>query len=346
MASRTIQVAIVVAPGCVGSTVHGLLDAFLCANACAAQRAVGAKPFDVRLVSADGKSVAGYTGHRIEADGDLATAEGCDILLLAPIMPALTAASEISRILERLGPLSAWLRDQARSGACIATACTGSFLLAEAGLLDGRVATTHWRTARTFRSRYPKVILRESELITDDGAYVCSGGAVAYLDLALHLVRRFVSPDLALRCARMLVFDPGRDQQSPYSDFEPQKAHGDRMILRAQEWLESNYARDIEVEPVAASLGMSARNFKRRFRAACGEPMTSYLQRVRLAAACRRLTDSDTPLQQIVFEVGYADASSFSRLFKQATGATMGEYRKRFHVADRPMRPTLSGAPA
>lgn len=330
MTAVSTSVAIVAAPGCVGSTVHGLLDVFLCANACAARSPSRVRPFDVRIVSPDGKSVRSYNGHTLEVGGDLAAAEGCDLILVAPLMPALAPTSDISPRLHRLEALTTWLRKQGSSGACIATSCTGSFLLAEAGLLDGRVATTHWRTAPAFRARYPKVDLRESELVTDDGEVVCSGGAVSYMDLALHLVRRFAGADLALQCARMLVFDPGRDEQSPYLDFEPHKTHGDQTILRAQDWLEANYPRDIDVESVAKSFGMSSRNFKRRFKAACGEPMTAYLQRVRLAAARDRLAGSDTALQQIIFDVGYSDASSFCRLFKQFTGATMGEYRSRF----------------
>ena len=116
----------------------------------------------------------------------------------------------------------------------------------------------------------------------------------------------------------------------PYLAFEPRKAHGDLSVLKAQEWLESHYWLDIDVESVADLLGMSSRNFKRRFKAACGETMTGYLQRTRIAAACDRLIAGDAPIQQIIFDVGYSDASSFCRLFKEITGTTMGEYRKRF----------------
>jgi transcriptional regulator GlxA family with amidase domain len=153
---------------------------------------------------------------------------------------------------------------------------------------------------------------------------------VSYIDLAIHLIRRFGGGQLALRCARMLVFDSGRSRQSPYFAFEPEKAHGDKLIHKAQEWLETNYWREIDVETVASLLNMSSRNFKRRFKASCGEPMTHYLQHVRLAAACDRLAVSDAPIQQIIYDVGYADVSSFGRLFKESTGLTMGEYRKRF----------------
>ena len=123
-------------------------------------------------------------------------------------MPAATPSSAIATTIEPLRALLPWLREQAKAGSCIATSCTGSFLLAEAGLLDGKVTTTHWRAAQAFRERYPQVVLRESELVTEDGNLVCSGGAVSYIDLAIHLVRRFAGSALALHCARMLVVDP------------------------------------------------------------------------------------------------------------------------------------------
>lgn len=331
MRTRTVKVAIVAPPGCIGSTVHGLLDAFATANACAAEDTAASRTsFVIEVVTPDGKPARSYNGHTINADGGLKTAEGADIILLAPIMPATTAIATIASKAKKLDGLLAWLRQQSKRGSCIATSCTGSFLLAEAGLLRGKVATTHWRAAHAFRARYPEVVLRESELITEDGNIVCSGGAVSYIDLAIHLIRRFGGTSLALRCARMLVFDPGRDRQSAYLAFEPEKAHGDKPILKAQEWLEANYWREIDVESVADLLGMSSRNFKRRFKASCGEPMTNYLQRVRLAAACDRLAASDAPIQQIIFDVGYTDASSFGRLFKESMGLTMGDYRKRF----------------
>ncbi len=327
---QATDVVILAVDGCIGSTVHGLLDVFACANACASERAASGVPFAVRVISADGKPVRSYNGQAITVGGGLGTGADADIILLAPVMPATLSRAAISSRIGPLDTLSPWLRAQSERGACIATSCTGSFLLAEAGLLNGKVATTHWRAAQAFRERYPEVVLRESELVTQDGNLVCSGGALSYIDLALHLIRRFADPSLAFQCARMLVFDPGRDRQSPYLAFEPHKGHGDKTVLRAQEWLETNYWRDIDVESMAGLLGMSSRNFKRRFKAACGEPMTSYLQRTRIAAACDRLVASDAPIQQIIFDVGYVDASSFCRLFKDSTGITMGEYRKRF----------------
>lgn len=316
--------------------MHGLLDAFACANACAAERSDEAVPFAVRIVSPDGEPAMGYNGHAIAVTGDLSAAARCDIILLAPIMPATTSPAAVAKKIDPLRALLPWLRKQAAAGACIATSCTGSFLLAEAGVLDGKIATTHWRAAQAFRERYPQVVLRESELITEDGNLVCSGGAVSYIDLAIHLVRRFAGPALALQCARMLVVDPGRDRQSPYRAFDPCKAHGDDNVLKAQEWLESHYWQDVDATSIADRLGMSPRNFNRRFKVACGETPTSYLQRIRIAAACDRLATGDAPLQQIIADVGYADASSFCRLFKDATGTTMGEYRKRFASGVRP----------
>jgi transcriptional regulator GlxA family with amidase domain len=332
MTDGTTKVAIVATPGCIGSTVHGVLDVFACANVCASQRTAHALPFEVRVASPDGQAVSGYNRRMIEVDGDLSVAKDCDVILLAPIMPALSNADAIASKIERLRDVTIWLRARAGTAACIATSCTGSFLLAEAGLLDGKVATTHWHAAQIFRTRYPRVLLREGELVTEDGNLVCGGGALAYVDLAIHLVRRFGDPQLALHCARMLVFDPGRQGQSPYLAAEPRMAHGDRAIHHVQAWLETNYWRDLDVESVAQRFGMSSRTLKRRFKAACGEPFTNYLQRLRVVAARDRLATSDASIQQIILDVGYSDISSFGRLFKAQTGTTMAEYRRRLRI--------------
>lgn len=340
--AKQVSVAIVAFDGCIGSTVHGLLDAFACANACATEHGKGQAPFDVRLVSRDGGQARSYSGQIIGVHGDLSDAEGCNLILLAPFMLSTVPSSAINAKLEPLLALVLWLREQSKAGSCIGTSCTGSFLLAEAGLLDGKVATTHWRAAQAFRGRYPQVVLRESELVTEDGNLVCGGGAVSYIDLAIHLIRRFAGAELALQCARMLVVDPGRDRQSPYLTFSPEKAHGDRNVLKVQEWLEGNYWTDVDAESLAKLLGMSSRNLKRRFKAACGETITGYLQRVRIAAACDRLIVGDAPIQQIIFDIGYADAASFGRLFRASTGVTMGEYRRRF--SSPPARATARAA--
>lgn len=326
------SITIVAVNGCMGSAVHGLLDVFACANACAQERALPASRFTVRVVSTDGQPVAGYNGHPIGVGGALPAAAGSDVILLAPIMPATLGDQAIDAALELQRSLLPWLRRQAKAGICLATACTGSFLFAEAGLLDGKRASTHWRAAPVFRRRYPEVLLNEDEIVTDEGQFVCSGGAVSYLDLALHLVRRFGSTDLAMDCARMLVFDAGRDRQSPYRRFVPCRTHGDHKVLKAQDWIERHYSQDIDAAALAGRLGMSPRNFNRRFKAASGDSLTSYIQATRIAAACDSLAATNSPLQQIIFDVGYTDASSFSRLFKEATGSTMSEYRKRFQA--------------
>ncbi len=326
----TQRIAIVAVDGCIGSTVHGLLDAFACANACASERSNTPPPFAVIIVSTDGKPATSYNGHAIAVNGHLPLAEGSDVIVFAPIMQATTIASRIDAKIDPHRSLLPWVRKQSEAGSCLATSCTGSFLLAEAGILDGKVATTHWRAAHAFRERYPQVVLREDELVTEDGNLVCSGGAVSYIDLAIHLIRRFAGPALALQCARMLVFDPGRDRQSPYRAFDPHRAHGDEKVLKAQDWIESRYWQDIDAVHIAELLGMSPRNFNRRFKAACGESLNNYVQGIRISAACDRLVSSELSLQKIIADVGYSDASSFTRLFKNCTGITMGEYRKRF----------------
>lgn len=328
--SADINIAILVTPDALASNVYGLMDIFVGANYCSKDIKGNKRQFRVSIISAEGNAVESYYDQRIQPQGDLKLGNKADIIILAPIMTVNTSSDQIDRIIESAKPLVSWVREQAGKGKCIASTCTGAFLLAEAGVLDGKTATTHWKVAGEFKKRYPDVCLQESELVTNDGNIICAGGAFSYIDLALYLIQKFSSPLLAVKCAQLMVVDSGRDLQSPYMSFGSCKNHADNVILKSQEWIEANYSKQILIEDLAKEFGMSPRNFKRRFKAACGEPPLQYLQKVRIASAGELLATSTLSIQKIIWKVGYMDASSFCRLFKRKTGVTMEEYRNKF----------------
>lgn len=232
---------------------------------------------------------------------------------------------------DRLVP---WLKRHYENGATIASVCTGAFLLAETGLLDGRRATTHWGFVDAFRSRYPAVHLMPERLITDEGRLLCGGGAHSYFDLCLYLVNRFCGAEVAAQCARALLLEMRPNAQSPYARLVQQKDHADRPILESQRILEQRYVQGISVEDLAQHVSMSPRNFKRRFRLATGQTPLHYLQCFRIEVAKASLESSDESIENIASQVGYADVSFFRRTFRKFTGVNPGDYRRKFHSSN------------
>jgi transcriptional regulator GlxA family with amidase domain len=223
-----------------------------------------------------------------------------------------------------------WLRKQASLGAYVAGTCTGAAYLAEAGLLKGREATTHWASAQEFARRYPAVDWRPEKLITEDRRMLCSGGVYSAIDLSLYLVERFCGRETALQCAKALLINMPRTSQSGYAVLPLSRPHDDDKVRSAEAYMERNYARDICVEELARDLNMSPRNFIRRFKDATGRGPGSYLQALRVAVAKEMLEDGARSVQAVSTAVGYADAAFFRDLFKRCTGMTPGEYRDTF----------------
>lgn len=229
--------------------------------------------------------------------------------------------------------LVAWVQHHHRQGALICSICAGAFPLAASGLLDGRQATTHWALATEFANRFPAVHLQADRLVVDDGDVITAGGLMAWTDLGLRLIARFMGPALMLKVARFFLIDPGERAQSFYSSFSPNLAHGDTAILRAQHWVQSRYALTVSVREFAGAAQLELRTFGRRFQAATGLSPSEYVQQLRIAKARERLELSQASIDTIARDVGYLDTSAFRRMFHKIVGLTPGEYRKRFSPA-------------
>jgi transcriptional regulator GlxA family with amidase domain len=285
----------------------------------------------------DGPVVSPY-GLRMQAPTSIDQVTRTDLV----IVPA--SGLDLDSQLARHAPLLPWLRKQAAQGAYVAGTCTGAAFLAEAGLLDGREATTHWACADDLRRRYPKVGWRPEKLITEDRRMLCSGGIYSSIDLSLYLVEKFCGRETALQCAKALLVNMPRASQSGYSVLPLSRPHDDAKVRAAEAYMEKNYARDVSIEELACTLSMSPRNFVRRFKGATGRGPASYLQGLRVAVAKEMLEDGARSVQTVSVAVGYADAQFFRAVFKRCTGMTPGEYREAF-AGDWAMRsPRRQGA--
>jgi transcriptional regulator GlxA family with amidase domain len=280
--------------------------------------------FRVTVASIDGRPVSSPYAMRLAPDASIQGVKKADLIVVP------SSGLDLDNQFVQHAALLPWLRTWAAKGAYIAGTCTGAAYLAEAGLLDGRQATTHWATAEDFRRRYPKVDWRPEKLITEDRRILCCGGVYSSMDLSLYLVERFCGHTVALQCAKALLINMPRAHQSGYAVLPLSQPHEDDRIRTAETYFEKNYAREISIERLARDLGMSPRNFIRRFKSATGKLPGNYLQALRVAVAKEMLEDGARSVQAVSTAVGYADAAFFRGIFKRCTGMTPGEYRERF----------------
>lgn len=320
-----MRVGILAYDSCLASGVHGFSDTLAVANL-----ASGREVFETAVLSADGAPVRCFAGALLQADaalGDAGPGLGQWDIVYVPPAFGLTEPDA--------APAS-WVGRAHASGAVACGACAGVFFLAEAGILRGRPATTHWGLAQAFAARYPDVDLEPDRMLVDGGDYICAGGVTAYFDLALHLVARHVSPEAALSCARTLLLDPGRLRQTPYMSLLPLPSAEDEAVAAARRWIEDNYARPVRIGEVAAAAHLTGRTLLRRFRRAVGRTPAQYLQAVRIERAKRLLETGGESTGEISSMVGYADATAFFKAFRELTGLSPGAYRRRFGLSGGP----------
>jgi transcriptional regulator GlxA family with amidase domain len=204
---------------------------------------------------------------------------------------------------------------------------------AEAGLLDGRQATTNAWYGEDLRHRYPRIDVRTSERIVDERSVISAGTTTAFLDLAIYLVDRFGGHDVAVWTAKALSKDKSIESQRPYFLFVGRRDHGDASVLAVQDWLQEHFARELTVQVLSAYAKMSVRSFARRFQDATGLAPMAYVRRLRIEAAKRRLEITDGKVDSIRDDVGYDDTRSFVRAFQATAGVSPSEYRRRFRLA-------------
>ena len=279
--------------------------------------------FTVQIATPDGGPVQCANGVSITSHLALDEVEEQDLLVLAGVW-------DVEGVLSSQQKAIQWIAGQYEQGVHVASMCTGSFILAATGLLDGKEATTHWGAAEVFRQLYPKVQLKPEKLITDAGGLYCAGAFTACYDLSLYLVAKYVGYNVAAESAKTLIHDIGRISQTPYSSFNFQRNHTDDSILQTQRKLEKHYADAFDIDSLASEAGMSRRTFERRFKSATGDTCKAYLQKVRVEAAKQLLEEKNSTFDEVSFDVGYENASYFRKVFSKHTGLRPTEYRNKF----------------
>lgn len=278
--------------------------------------------FDCSLVSPGWEPVRLFCGRDFQADYCLANAPDYDIILLCHYWGD-------SRVLRQQFPdIAPWLRAAHQRGALIAGVSSGILWAAEAGILDGRRATTHWRFVEEFKATYPDVNwVQLQSLVEDGGVYSVTGGS-AGMDLSMHLIEQIAGETVARGMARDLTFDSRRNYDLTLFNIAGLRHHRDAGVHRAQDWLDEHYSENFSFSELAAQIGMSQRSFIRRFKAATGERPSRYLQRLRVESAKQQLINTDNSIKTICLNVGYQDFNYFGRVFRELAGASPRDFRK------------------
>ena len=328
------RIALLAAPETSASVLYGLYDVLLSVGPMWPDM-TGASPADaqleVRIVAATREPFRCYGDVLIEPHaslgdvGDLDAVVVCDLYTPIDTPPRGKYAAE-----------QAWLRARHERGALIASVCSGSLLLAESGLLDGRSCAGHWAYAELFRLAYPRVRFRPGailELSSERDGLVTAGGVTSWQDLALHLIGRYCGAEQASRTARVYLLGGHAEGQLPFSAVTRRPSIDDRAIRDSLAWIEDHVATPNPVTAMAERSGLRRRTFARRFQAATGRRPIDHVQALRIEAARRQLEAGQSPVDEVGFEVGYEDPTFFRRLFKRTTGLTPAAYRRKFAPA-------------
>lgn len=244
------------------------------------------------------------------------------------IIPSLSY--DFDQVLQHNDALVSWIRDQYKGGAEIASICTGAFLLAATGLLEGKSCSTHWNAANDFRRLFPNVNLEIDKLMCVEPGLYTNGGAYSFLNMILFLIEKYFDRQTAILCSKIFQIDFDRNAQSPFFIFQAQKNHGDELIRKAQLYIEENLSEKFSFENLASHLAISRRNFDRRFSKATGNTPVEYLQRVKVEVAKSTLEKGGKSIFEVMLEVGYTDEKAFREVFKRICGVSPLDYKAKF----------------
>ena len=342
------RVALFAAPETSPAILFGLYDVLSSVGAVYPDMttgAPGAELLEVSIVAAQSEPFRCFGNILVEPTAEIGPDDAYDVVIVCDLYTPITTAPR-----GRFAREAAWLRSMHAKGTLVASVCTGSLLVAEAGLLDGRICAGHWAYADLFGAEYPDVTFDAAAILvlaSETDGIITAGGVTAWQDLALHVIARLCGTQHAIRTAKVHLLAGHQDGQLPYAAMVRLSNPSDAAVLRAQEWIADNYATD---NPVAAMVERSAllpRTFGRRFRAATGRRPIEYVHEVRIDEARRILESSTIAVDDVGYSVGYQDPTFFRRLFKRRTGLTPAAYRRKFATiavrADRQLTSLAAG---
>jgi len=276
------------------------------------------------------RKVRAYNGCQIDSVTKIQECSRPDIVILPGAFESVLTPAKSRELLDSMIPLFNTLRSWHQAGTIMASVCTGNFILSSAQITMGRTLTCHWTSLESANILFPGETFDVSKLLIDHGDVISAGGATAVSQLVLYLVSRFHSRELALATGKLMMIELNLDHQSRFAIFRPRHDHGDALVAKLQQHIESQFNEAPDVDKFASVQGIGLRQLTRRFKKATGETPLSYLQQFRVEQVKIDLESTAVSINTLVWNAGYDDLSSFRRLFKRYTGLTMQEYRSRF----------------
>ena len=287
-------------PDAMPSAIAGIQDIFTIANHQAEQELFSILPLTSRVPKAKGEQSVVF------------------------IPPCLSKQLPSFSDPDTLALLSRWHQ----SGAILVSACAGVFWLANAGLLDGRQATTHWRLCQRLSDDYPAIKqVTGREMVVDQGDIITAAGLYAFQDLSLHIIARFSGFELAKKVSDFCLLDLNGRLQAYYQRFYPNFSHGDALMVTAQHFCSTHFCSNLGVSQIARHCHISDRTLLRRFREATGFTPKQYIIQLKMEKAKQFMERGKVSVEEIGYNLGYADTSNFIKVFKKIAGVTPAEFR-------------------
>jgi transcriptional regulator GlxA family with amidase domain len=329
--ARLPRIALVAAPETSASVLYGLYDVLTSVgpgwpDMTAAEP--GAALLDVSIVAATGEPFRCFGGIPVEPMAALSDVDDVEAVVVCDMYTPIDSPPR-GRFTVEID----WLRRMHARGALVATVCTGSLLLAEAGLLDGRSCAGHWAYRDLFVSAYPRIQFEPGailDLSSEADGLITAGGVTSWQDLALHLIARFCGPEHASRTAKVYLLAGHEDGQLPFSAMTRRVRTGDAAIRDCLAWIADNYATPNPVTAMIERSGLTKRTFARRFRAATDRRPIDHVHALRIEEARQLLETGGGAVDDAGYRVGYEDPTFFRRLFKRTTGMTPAAYRRKY----------------
>lgn len=316
------HVTIIAIPKALGSTVSIPLEMLSAANDIARARKETERIIAIELVSVGETEIELSGGLNIQCNKLLGQIKQTDLVFIPGIWGSPRAS------IKSFPELPNWLNDQHKNGAILCGISTGTHFIAEAGLLNGKSATTHWRFFDQFQQRFPEVKLQRKRFITCIDNIYCTGSVNAARDIMLHFVELLFGEPIANEISRHFTHELKRSYESLLLSKDQQSTHHDEEIIKVQEWLQDHYQDAFHISEVASNFQMSVRSLNRRFKLAANTSPLQYLQELRITHAKALLKQSNLDVSEVADRVGYQDASYFTGLFKKLNAVTPNEYRR------------------
>jgi transcriptional regulator GlxA family with amidase domain len=316
------HVSLLAIPDALGSTITIPLEMLNAARDIQRARRQRDPQVTIETVGIDSKTVRLNGGLNIHCDRTISQLDSSDLIFI----PGLWGNPR--RALLQSATVPPWLAQMHVRGSTICAVTTGAFFAAEAGLLNGHAATTHWRYFELFAQRYGQTKIERKRFITHDNRVFCTGSVNAVRDIMLHFVDQLFGEDISNQVSRHFTHELSRSYESLLLARDQSSTHHDETIIKVQEWIQENYRSSIQLADIARQFRMSTRSLNRRFRSAANTTPVQYLQEFRLSQAKDLLKHSNLVISEVADQVGYSDASYFTALFKKVNAVTPAEYRR------------------